>query len=299
MNTEINKKENPSQEDEIDLIQLILTLWNHKYWIAGGTTFVTIIGVIYALLASPVYHAEATIAMKESDKGGGASSMLSQLGGMGGMVASQLGLGGSSLDKVEVILKGRELAERVIEKNNLLPILFYKVWDSQTESWDVDDSLDIPTLRKGIESLRKNNISVSVNVKKKMITVGANVHDSTFSKRLVDYYLKELNDKILADVKKDATINRIYLEKQLNNTSDPTLQEKISSMIAFEIEKYMLVSSQAFEVLEKAVVPMKRAKPKRALILLLSLVLGAIVSILVVFLKEFIVKSKESLKGGG
>jgi len=114
-----NRQNQPVNEDEIDLIQIILTLWNYRKWIAIGTGGITFIGLLYAFLASPVYYAEAIIAPKETQKNRGTSSLFSQFGGFGGLVASQLGLGNTNLDKIEIIAKGRELAKTVIEQNNL------------------------------------------------------------------------------------------------------------------------------------------------------------------------------------
>jgi LPS O-antigen subunit length determinant protein (WzzB/FepE family) len=61
-------------------------------------------------------------------------------------------------------------------------------------------------------------------------------------------------------------------------TVDPVLQEKISDLISYEIEKSMLASSTAFDVLEKPVVPLLRKSPKRKQILILSVLIGLVLS---------------------
>ena len=110
--------------------------------------------------------------------------------------------------------------------------------------------------------------------------MGADFYNPEDAKQIVDYYLAALNAKLLKNIKNEASANRAYLEKQLNNTNDPIMKEKISNMIAFEIEKYMLVSSKAFDVLEKPVVPVNRIKPKRRVMVIISLFLGFCVSLL-------------------
>lgn len=274
------------QSDEIDVVQLILVLWGFRFWIVTWTSFATIMGLLYSFIASPIYYSQATITLKESGKGNDASRIFSQLGGMGGMVASQLGLGNASLDKMEILLKGHELAEAVIMANDLMPALFRKAWDPNTKKWKPTDSSNIPTVRMGVEKLRKGVIVVKADAKKNIINVGANIYDPHLAVQLVGFYLIELNNKIRNDVMIEANANRTYLEKQINNTADPILMEKIHTMIAFEIEKYMLVSSQAFDILEKPVLPLKKSRPKRNLIVVLAFLLGLFTSIMGVLLRK-------------
>jgi uncharacterized protein involved in exopolysaccharide biosynthesis len=48
--------------------------------------------------------------------------------------------------------------------------------------------------------------------------------------------------------------------------------------------------SSALQVLDEAVVPLKKSKPKRSLIVLLSVVTAFFVSIIIIFIQEFISK---------
>ncbi len=260
-----------------DLARFLILVWTRRFWVGGCTAFFTAVGLAYALLSIPVYETQAIISLKESEKGGDPSRIFSQLGGLGGMVASQFGMGSASLEKVEILLKGHEMAEAVIRKNNLMPLLFSGRWNGDSLR-TVRDRRAGPTIWDGIGVLRKRILSVTLDPKKKTVTVGARFRDPEAARDIVDWYLEALNNRIRNDVITDAETNRRYLEEQLGRTSDPMLMEKIQSMIAMEMEKYMLVNSRAFDVLEKAVVPEKRSKPKRVQILALSLILGFFVS---------------------
>ncbi len=48
-------------DDEIDLRQLAATLWDGRWWIIATTFLGSAIAVAYALLATPVYRAEALV----------------------------------------------------------------------------------------------------------------------------------------------------------------------------------------------------------------------------------------------
>ncbi len=283
------------RETDIDFVELLLTVWKHRFWILIITAISTLMGLVYAFLAPPVYQTQAIIALKEAGKGNDASRLFSQLGGMGGIVASQLGFGNTNLDKIEIILKGNELAKEVISGNNLLPALFPEVWNKTDSSWNVRDPSKIPTQRQGVRLLRQKMLAVSVDSKRGIIRVEVNAHDSTLAKQIVDYYLKALNDKIRGDVISDSELNREYLERQLKNTLDPTLREKILNMIGFEIEKSMLISTRAFEILEEAVVPHERSKPKRKEIAIFSFMIGLMASLSVTIGRKSVVALQKNI----
>jgi hypothetical protein len=74
--------------------------------------------------------------------------------------------------------------------------------------------------------------------------------DSTLSKTLARHYISFLDEDIRTSVQDDAKENVDFLQKQLITISDPLLREKIQSLIADEIEKTMLVSKEAFKVVD-------------------------------------------------
>src|SRR5690606_40877427 len=48
-------------EDEIDLRELLGTLLDRKWWILGTTAVFAVLSVVYVLIASPVYRAQAMV----------------------------------------------------------------------------------------------------------------------------------------------------------------------------------------------------------------------------------------------
>ncbi len=280
----MDKNEALNQQEEIDLLEIISNLWQHRKQIIFGTAVFSLIGILYAMLATPVYHSEALITPKESQKSGGAASLLTQFGGAGGLVASQFGIGNTSLNRIEIIVKGRELAENVINNNNLMPYLFPEMWDTSKKEWKVKDTAAIPKLRSGIELLRGKHLVVLVNSKNNTITLGINFPNATLAEKINNYYLVALNNKVREDVVRDAESNRVFLEASAKSTSDPLILEKIQNLAAVEIERMMLVNSQSFDILEKPVLPLSPVKPKRKLIIIISIFAGLFVSIASVYI---------------
>jgi uncharacterized protein involved in exopolysaccharide biosynthesis len=269
-------EESKEPEDELSLAQFLVTLWKHRRTILVVTAIVTAAGLLNALLASPAYYSQATISVKEYGNGSN-TNVLSQLGGLGGVVAAQLGGGNTSLSQVGIIAKGHELAKSVIVRNDLMPMLFPDQWESGKKK---------PSLSRGAEHLRKNVLSVETDIKKNVIQIGIIAEDPVIAKKLVDFYLEALNERIRGDAVVEAQQNRDFLENQLTRVADPILAEKINSLIAVEIEKMMFVSFQTIKILDGPMVPLTRSYPKRTKIVVVAFFTGLVLSVFGVFIRR-------------
>lgn len=59
-----------NQDDTIDILKLMRTLLDYKWWIIISTLITTLIGVGYALFSTPIYLAHASIQIEEKSHGG-------------------------------------------------------------------------------------------------------------------------------------------------------------------------------------------------------------------------------------
>ena len=139
-------------DDEINLLDLFMVLVRRKWLIIGQVFLTGVAAVSISLQMRNVYRSEATIAPRQIEQSG--SKVLSgALGGLGGMVASEFGLGGGGeVDKIEVLLKSRRLVQLVVEKHNLMPLLFEDQWDQQKKAWKENPA---PTLQDAFSLLSK------------------------------------------------------------------------------------------------------------------------------------------------
>ena len=76
--------------------------------------------------------------------------------------------------------------------------------------------------------------------------------DSTFTDTLISKYLDYLNYYIKTTVQAEAKENVSYLDNQLISIADPLLREKLQNMIASEMEKAMIVSKEAYKLIDPA-----------------------------------------------
>jgi hypothetical protein len=261
-------------------VHLSLYLWSRKWLILASAAAFGAIGLAYSFVLPPTYRAHAIIAIKDQQGGPNASGILSQLGGLGGMMASQFGVGSSNLDRLEVLARNRSVLEEVIKSENLLPELFPGLWDSGKSGWK--DSATIPTLRMGVERMRVRSLGIRANPKQKNIDVEMEASDSTLAYRMLTRYLEELNRKIVSDAKSEEAANMSYLESQLDGSQDPLMREKLFQLIAMQVERTMLISMRAFDVIEPPAVPLMKDSPKRKRMALMWTFGGFVLSILAV-----------------
>lgn len=97
------------QNDEIDLGKLLGILLDAKWLIAGVTSVFALLGVMYALLATPIYKADALIQVEQK-----ASGMSSMLGEMSDIFASE----SSATTEIEII-KSRMVLSQTVENLDL------------------------------------------------------------------------------------------------------------------------------------------------------------------------------------
>ena len=282
------------EEDEINLLDLFMVLVRRK-WLIIGLVFLTgVAAVIISLQMTNIYRSEATIAPRELEQSS-SKALSGALGGLGGLVATEMGLGGGSdADKIEVLLKSRRLADLVVEKHNLLPTLFAEKGDAQKKAWKESPA---PTIQDAYKLIKDGLLRVTRDRKTDVITASIEHKDPEFAKSMMQYYITELSEGLRAKVLKDAQENMRFLTEQLDRTTDPLLREKIYGMLAKEIEKDTFARAQTFYgfyVLDPPIAPdlNKKAKPKRALICILSVVVAFFVAVFLAFFLEYLNRLK-------
>ena len=258
-------------------------LVKNKWWIIGAAVFGLVLGYGLALKKGPRYVAEAVIAAKENENS--KTPNLSSFGALSGLVASQLNISANpGLDKIDLILGSRKFNAELIEKYDLLPMLtkvqspnvYAKWFDTTKNAWN--DSFVKPNLLLVGAGLSGGILKKEIN-KNNTMTIKIECKDSTFSDTLLAKYLEYLNAYIKTSVQNDARENVSYLETQIMTVVDPLLREKIQTLIANELEKEMMVSKEAFKVVDPPIRSLQFKQKK-----LFPIVFGAGLSFLVVLL---------------
>ena len=282
-----------SEEDEIDLLELIRTLLHAWKTIVGITILCTGLAVAYALLAPEVFKAETLLAPAQEEKSG-ASSALSQFGGLAAMAGVSIP-SSSNIERVLATLETREFIKQFISSQKLLPIIFDDLWDESSDSWIVIEGQEELTLEDGIRPLQ-SAIKVDQG-KSSLITLSVSWKDPDIAARWANHLVKQLNEQLRQKAITDSKKKVGYLEQELAKTSLQDMRAVLYNLLESEKQKAMLANVNedfALQVIDPAIAPETREKPKRILIVALGGVCGGFLGIFAVFFIQFLKKLKSS-----
>jgi uncharacterized protein involved in exopolysaccharide biosynthesis len=283
----------PSDEDEIDLLELIRSLLQSWATIVGITILCTGLAVAYALHAPEVFKAETLLVPAQEEKPG-ASSALSQFGGLAAMTGISIPTG-SNIERVLATLKTRVFLKNFIKEKNLLPLIFDEFRDKASNSWKLPPGKNALITEDGIAPL-KNAISVDQD-KSGLITLSISWKDPELAAQWANDMVKQLNEQLREQAIADSKKRVGYLEQELAKTTLRDMRAVLYNLLESEKQKAMLANVNedfALEVIDPAVAPETCEKPKRKLIVALGGVCGGFLGVFAVFFTQFLKKLKSS-----
>jgi LPS O-antigen subunit length determinant protein (WzzB/FepE family) len=290
-------------DEEIDLRELFRVLWAGK-WLIGGITFTAaVIAVVVALMLPNIYRSEVLLAPNDQDDAGGLSALAAQYGGLASLAGINIGDGSSDKTAIGLeILKSRKFISEYIESHDILvPLIAATGWDSETGKLKIDsDDYDvvsgtwvrdvwpprktIPSSLEAYEEFMKI-LSASQDKESGFVTVSVEHYSPDVAKQWVDWLIDDLNQSTMRRDVADAEQAIEYLNEQIENTSLVDLQNVFFSLIEEQTKTVMLaeVSDEyLLRTLDPAVVPEMKSKPRRALIVIISALLGSLLATAVI-----------------
>ena len=282
-----------SDEDEIDLLELIRTLLQTWKTIVGITILCTGLAFAYALHAPEVFKAETLLAPASEEKSG-ASSVLSQFGGLAAMAGVTIP-SDSNIERVLATINTRVFLKKFVEEKNLLPVIFEDFWDVASNSWKLPLGQEAFISEDGISPLRE---AIEVDQDKSgLITLSISWKDPEVAAQWANDLVKQLNEQLREQAIADSKKRVGYLEQELAKTTLQDMRAVLYNLLESEKQKAMLANVNedfALEVIDPAVAPETREKPKRKLIVALGGVCGGFLGIFAVFFAQFLRKLKST-----
>lgn len=279
-------------EEEISLLDILIVLAKHKLMILGLTIAAAIIAAIYAWSLPNIYTASAQI-MPPQGQASSANAILSQLGGMGGAAGNILGLKNPA-DVYVAMLKSRRLRGNMVQR-----LALQKTYGHKGEMETINMLGKMSAFAVGKDGL---------------ITVEVSDTDPQRAAMLANGYTDELNNLMQTMAVTDASMRRMFLERQLKPAKDKLTdagialdrtpntslhymdvlrnlkyQEGLYEILAKQYEMAKLDEAKdapLIQVLDKAVVPAQKTKPKRSLIVVVAALAAGLLGMLFAFVFE-------------
>ncbi|MDC0387472.1 Wzz/FepE/Etk N-terminal domain-containing protein [Gammaproteobacteria bacterium] len=297
---------NQEFNDEIHIGELFDVLWLNKKFIAIFTAFSALVSVLISLSLTNIYTAQTLLTPTTSSS---SSGLLSQYSGLATMAGVNLTNNGSNnqLDVALNLVKSKKLIENLMLYESFLPnLLAAKSWsiktntitynqalyDNKNKQWVRKVSLPFNQTPSSQEALNKflNLISISQDNKTQLVTLKVDHLSPVIAQQWSIWIVKEINT-ILANMEinnSQASID--YLNSQIKITPYSELRTMFYQLIQESTQSMMLAKVNPEYVLttiDPPVIPEIKSKPNRSLICILSTILGAMLSILIVLFRKY------------
>jgi uncharacterized protein involved in exopolysaccharide biosynthesis len=315
----MNEIENKSVEPisgDVELMKILTLLWDKRKLIAIITGAFTFIGIIYAFfIATPMYKSTTTLYPANQEKGS-----ISQLQ----VIAAQFGISGmgsSNNYNIPDVVRSRRLRKNIIEKKwNTAKFPGEQIY--LYDFWGIEDDNLIIRKELALEKLSEL-ISVGSDDETGLITIGILTEEPQLSADIVNFISDKVTQYILKEQQNHGKKNRIFIEKRLIETkkeltrAEESLKDfleknrvitespeikleynRLQRKITIKQEVYITLEQQKelamieevkdtpiVNILDVGEKPIKKAKPKRALILIVFMLIGFIIGIMSCFIK--------------
>jgi len=300
-------------DDEIDLRELFSAIWDGKRLIITVTSVFAVLAVVYALLQPNIYRSEALLAPVQA--GDSASSLASKFGGLASLAGVSLPGGGSDKTAFAIeYIKSRAFLKTFMQKHpDVLPELMAvekwnagnntlsfdpEVYDAESGKW-LREVVTPKQAKPSVQEAHKifnQQLSVAQDKETSFVTLAIEHHSPYVAEKWVTWLVQDVNDALRDNDIAQAERSIAYLQSEIDNTSLSEMRSSLFDLVQSQTQTIMLANASPeyiFKTVDPAVVPELKAKPKRALIVVLGTMLGGILAVLIVLIRHFSQKSDD------
>jgi capsular polysaccharide biosynthesis protein len=274
---------------DLSVVGMLRVIRQHWIMFLAVLLVCTSASVTYAFLATPIYKSSTLITPVSGETGGGGIGRLLQ--SIGGGALGGMGIRAARTSRAVGLtaLSSPYFTRAFIKENNLLPVLFYDVWDADNNEWIFDDPEDIPTLQEGYELFTDDVLSVNEDDLRGLVEVVIEWHDPDLAADLANNLVASVNGRLRKQAISEADLTIEYLTEELSKTTAIQLQQSLYFLIESEIEKRTIAKVQkqySFRVVSPAT-PSDADKwetPNRLFLISVGIAAGLFIGILIAFL---------------
>ena len=258
---------------------LIRALWVHK-WKAGATVvgFVAV-GVLIAFVVTPVYRAEILLAPVTTAAPGPLSIMPTEFAEL----MRNAGFDSYDQERTEAvaILRSREFTSDFIREEGLLPILYEDQWDPKAKSWRAGAGQDTPTIWRAYEKFDNSIRGIEDSYASGLVTLSIEWEDPVLAAAWANEIVARVNRHLQSRAIIEGERSLDFLTRELKRTTVGEVRATIYRLVETQMQRMMVANIKeeyGFRVLDPAVPPEQRERPRRKLVVVTSFFLGVLVA---------------------
>lgn len=301
-----------TKNDEIGLSELFAAIWRAKFWIAGTSFAFAVMVAVYAVSLPNIYRAEVKLTPAADGAAGKLGALAGQFGGLASLAGINLGGGDSNKTALALeTMKSRAFFASFMQKHNvLIPLFAAKEWQPETNQLVLDNSIydenaekwvrdvsypkqTVPTVQEAHGEFAKV-FSVNQDKLTGFVTLTVEHVSPYIAKEWAESLVKDINQVMREMETREAQDSIDYLQKQIDLTQVTEIRSVLYQLIEEQTKTLMLANVRpeyVLKTIEPAVVPERKYKPGRALMVIGAAILTGILGIGIVLIR--LVLSKE------
>jgi uncharacterized protein involved in exopolysaccharide biosynthesis len=241
------------------------------------------IAAVIAFNTTPIYRAQVKAVIVDPSEAVGGNALRNQLGGLAALAGFDVGNASGRKQEAFATLKSDGFARDFIVAENLMPVLFADRWDPQKKAWRA--GVKQPTIESAVRLFTREVSFITLDLRTGIVDVAIESESPSLAAQWANRAVEMANERIRGEARRTADRSVEYLNRELAKTSVVELQQAIHRLVEVQINNAMLANVQteyAFRVIDRAVAPEQRVRPKRSIMIAVGGFLGGIVGILFV-----------------
>lgn len=302
----IQAESRQTTEMQIGFLDILAELTRYKVLVLLFMVMVSILSVWISLKMPNVYQTVGIFA-PATDKKSGLGGLGSQIGGLASLAGISLSAGGA-VDKTDLaieLLRSKDFISRFIQKHDLkILVMAADGWDVNSneiridqEKYDTENKIWLrtpkaprlpePSLLEAAEEFSKL-LDVSKDKTTSMVKITLEYYSPALAKKWLDLLVEEVNEEIRQRDVIEAKASIDYLNNQLATINIADIRESVIQIIQDQTKTLMLTNIRkeyALKTVDPAFIPEEKSKPRRAIIVIMSVFSAFLLLMFAAYLK--------------
>ena len=303
----MNLKSEYSQSEVINLSNILNKVYSERKIVIISTVLAVVLSVIYALSLPNIYKSSTLFTSNNETSSMTSGAMRSQFGSLASLAGIQIP-NSSGSDKTLIaieMLKSKKFFSDYLYENILIELMASEGWDQgskklllDNEKYDANTKEWIrnvnPPLQKKPSTQEAHNAFLRLfSLEEKdppfyEITV---LHQSPIvAMRWNKLIMQSINEALRVYDVENSSKAIEFLMREMQKNNQVVLNDVFASLIEQQTQKMMLADiseEYALRTIDPAVASEQRFSPKRRVIVILGATLGLIISLLIIFVREY------------
>ena len=276
--------------EEISLREILEHLQHRKWRVLGLILALTLLAAVASWVFPNIYRASIVVSPVTNSPGSngtgsGLGAMMSTFSNLASVAGLAIGADSHKFEAV-ALLQSETITEDYISNNNLLPVLYPRLWDATAKRWTTSDPTDIPTVWKATQRFKRHIANVTTDTKTGLVTLTITWDDPHQAAQWANDLVKMTNDYLRSKAIVESDRNIAYLNGEAAKTDVVGVKQAIYALLQNEISKEMLARGSdeyALKVIDHAVTPEEPYMPQPIMWTLIGLTCGLLFSIIGAF----------------